>query len=59
MKIIVTWPRASLPWFHLNGSSGSHKTTAVGPLTSHLTIYPCKTSKRCGALMEKQGRTYK
>ena len=24
MKIIPTWPRASLPRFHLNGSSGSH-----------------------------------
>ena len=30
MKIIRTWPRASLPRFHLNGSLGSHWWIGLG-----------------------------
>ena len=36
-----------------------HKTTAVGPLNSHLTNHSSKTNKTCGTLQEKHGRTHK
>ena len=35
-----------------------NKSTALRPLTSHLTNHPRKTNKTCGTLMEEQGRRH-
>ena len=43
----------------LDETAAPCKTTAVGPLTIHLTNYPNKTSKTRCVLMEKQEQTYK
>ena len=46
-------------YFWLILEATPRKATVVRPLTSPLKNHPSKTSKTCGTLLEKQGRTPK